>query len=173
MPIRFSQEEDSSGTRKRKVYTPEEALAKIYKYCAYQERSHQEVKNKLFGFGLHTGDVDDLMSRLVTDGFLNEERFAKAYSGGKFRIKQWGRIKIENELRASGLSNNCIQIGLKEIKPDDYIATLKKLLQKKASSLMEPDLFKKRNRLARYAIGKGYESEMAWKIILDLVPMKG
>src|SRR5689334_25253039 len=101
-----------------------DALAKIYRYCAYQERSHQEVRNKLFELGLYQSEVDELLSRLITEGFLNEERFAKAFAGGKFRMKKWGRLKIINELELKGLTRNCIKSGLREIDDGDYNAAL-------------------------------------------------
>src|SRR5579871_6478535 len=89
-----------------------DALSKIYRYCAYQERSHREVKNKLFEYGLYSNQVDEIVSRLITEGFLNEERFAKAFAGGKFRMLKWGRIKIEQELEREGLTPRCIARGL-------------------------------------------------------------
>jgi regulatory protein len=152
------------GERKKSL-TPNEAFARILKYCAYQERSHQEVKKKLFDFGLHSDEVDQLLSRLITEGFVNEERFAKAFAGGKFRIKKWGRIKIENELNSLGLSRRCINTGLKEIVDEDYEKTLQQLLEKKNKLLTEPDAFVKRDKLAKFAIGRGYEPDMVWKII--------
>src|SRR6476660_8604128 len=81
-----------------------DALNKIFRYCAYQERSHLEVKNKLFEYGLSFTKVDEILSRLITEGFLNEERYAKAFAGGKFRIMKWGRLKIQRELESSGVS---------------------------------------------------------------------
>ncbi len=84
--------------------TISQALSKIYRYCAYQERSHQEVKNKLFEYGLRTGEVDETMAYLITEGFLNEERYAKAFAGGKFRMMKWGRLKIRHELEFAGVS---------------------------------------------------------------------
>jgi len=159
-------DEDSPHYKKR--YSPTEALAKIQRYCAYQERSHKEVKNKLFEYGLYASEVDELLSRLITDGFLNEERFAKAYAGGKFRIKKWGRVKIKNELEFLGLTKNCIQRGLNEIDSADYKKTLRLLLKKKSTQLTEENAFKKRDKLARYAIGKGYEPEMVWEVVKDL-----
>jgi len=143
------------------------ALAKIYRYCAYQERSHREVKEKLFSYGLHSDEVDQILSKLITEGFVNEERFAKAFAGGKFRIKKWGRLKIENELNALGLSPRCINNGLKEILDEDYVQTLQQLLKKKNNTLEEPDQFKKRNKLAQYAIGRGYEPDLVWKLIKE------
>lgn len=154
----------------KKRFTPTEALAKIQRYCAYQERSHKEVRNKLFEYGLFASQVDELLSRLITDGFLNEERFAKAFAGGKFRMKKWGRLKIKNELEFLGLTKNCIQRGLNEIEQADYRTTLKTLLKKKSAAVQETNLFKKRDKIARYAIGKGYEPEMVWEYVRDLVP---
>jgi regulatory protein len=162
-------ENDADAPRKKRL-TPTEALARAYRYCAYQERSHQEVKNKLYSFGLYTDEVDELVARLITEGFLNEERFAKAYAGGKFRIKKWGRVKIENELNSLGLSKNCISRGMKEIANDDYENTLRHLLEKKEQSTDEANVFRKRDKLAKYAISRGYEPELVWKTVKALLP---
>jgi regulatory protein len=113
--------------------------------------------------------VDEILSQLITDGFLNEERFAKAYAGGKFRMKKWGKLKIKNELEFLGLTKNCIQRGLKEIEASDYSKTLKALIKKKSAEIKEENLFKKRDKVARFAIGKGYEAEMVWEYIRDLM----
>lgn len=156
-------------TRIKKRFSPTEALAKIQRYCAYQERSHKEVKTKLYDYGLYTSQVDEILSQLITDGFLNEERFAKAYAGGKFRIKKWGRLKIKNELEFLGLTKNCIQRGLKEIEAADYSKTLKGLIMKKAAEIKEENIFKKRHKVARFVIGKGYEPEVVWEYLRDLM----
>lgn len=160
---------EDQETNIKKKYSPTEALAKILRYCAYQERSHKEVKTKLYGYGLYGSQVDEIISQLITDGFLNEERFAKAFAGGKFRIKKWGRMKIKNELEFLGLTKNCIQSGLKEIEPSDYTKTLKNLIKKKSALIKEENLFKKRDKVARFVIAKGYEPEMAWEYVRDLI----
>lgn len=147
-----------------------EAMQKIQEYCAYQERTHQEVRNKLFSFGLYASEVDDLITNLITEGFLNEERFAKAFVGGKFRIKHWGRIKIINALEAKGLTKNCIQSGLREIDEQDYQESLRNLLLKKSSVLEMENVFAKRNKLASYAIQKGFEAELVWKSLKSILP---
>lgn len=157
------------ASRIKKRFSPTEALAKIQRYCAYQERSHKEVKTKLFDYGLYSSQVDELISQLITDGFLNEERFAKAYAGGKFRIKKWGKLKIKNELEFLGLTKNCIQRGLKEIESVDYSKTLKALIKKKAAEIKEENPFKKRDKVARFVIGKGYEPDMVWEYVRDLM----
>ena len=150
--------------------SPAQALTKIYRYCAYQERSHQEVKNKLYDYGLYSSEVDELISRLITEGFLNEERFAKAFAGGKFRMKKWGRLKIEYELKSLGLTRNCIGLGMKEIDAADYARTLKNLLKKKALQTTEENSFKKRDKVARFAIAKGYEPEQVWELVKEILP---
>jgi regulatory protein len=168
------QRQDSSAEfsepRAKKRLSPTEAFAKIQRYCAYQERSHKEVKSKLYDYGLYATQVDEILSQLITDGFLNEERFAKAYAGGKFRIKKWGKLKIKNELEFLGLTKNCIQRGLKEIEAVDYSKTLKALIKKKSAEIKEENLFKKRDKVARFVIGKGYEPEMVWEYVKDLMP---
>jgi regulatory protein len=145
-----------------------EALSKIYRYCAYQERSHREVKNKLFEYGLRSGEVDEILAQLITEGFLNEERYAKAFAGGKFRMMKWGRLKIQRELEIEGLTPKCITRGLAEIDSKDYSKILVSLLKKKSAVVSEPDAFKKKNKIARFAIGKGYEPELVWESIKDL-----
>lgn len=150
---------------KRKKISPAEALKKIQHYCAYQERSHREVRNKLFEYGLFENEVDEITSRLIADGFLNEERFAKAFAGGKFRIKKWGKIKIERELEMLGVSKRNIATGLKEIDEDDYRKTLLSLLEKKSMHDIGKDVFEQKNKLGRYAISKGYEPELVWETL--------
>jgi regulatory protein len=153
-----------------KRHTPAEALPKIQKYCAYQERHHQEVRDKLYDYGLHQNDVEQIITELITSGFLNEERYAKAFVGGKFRMKHWGKNKIVNELKFRGISKRCIQTGLKEIDDADYRKELQKQLRKKSESTTETNIFKKRDKVARFAIGKGYEPELVWNYVMDLLP---
>lgn len=151
-----------------KKLSPAEAKQKIYAYCAYQERSHQEVKSRLFEYGLYGSEVDELLSHLITEGFLNEERFAKAFAGGKFRIKSWGRVKIIHELEAKGLTQNCIRSGMKEIDEEEYLEALQALLHKKSEQI-DGNAFIKRDKLAKYAIQKGFESELVWKYVREMI----
>ena len=155
-----------------KAITPQQARQKIERYCAYQERSHQEVRNKLYGYGLFRGDVDEILTHLITDGFLNEERFARAYAGGKFRMKQWGKIKITNALEAKGVSANCIRLGLKEIDEEEYLTSLREIVRQKISLLNEKNEFVLRDKIARYLLQKGYEPELVWGQIFEVLPKK-
>ena len=152
-----------------KRHTPAEAIPKIHKYCAYQERCHQEVRDKLYSLGLYQTDVENIIVELITSGFLNEERYAKTFAGGKFRMKHWGKNKIVNELSFRGISKRCIQTGLKEIDDGDYRKELQRQLKKKLQTTSEENPYKKRDKVARYAIGKGYEPEMVWSYLMDLL----
>lgn len=156
--------------RKGKPLTFEQAKQKALRYCAYQERSHQEVKNKLYELGLYSSQVDELLVYLITEGFLNEERYAKLFAGGKFRIKQWGRIKIVHALESKGLSQACIRIGLKEIDADDYEQTLEKLLTDKLSEVADENSFVARDKVSKYAIQKGFEPDLVWQKLKKLLP---
>ncbi len=152
--------------------SPEEAKKKILRFCAYQERCHQEVKQKLYELGLYASEADELMVYLITEGFLNEERFARVFAGGKFRMKQWGRMKITRELEARNLSPRCIRLGLQEIDEDDYRKTLNGLIERKYSQVSADNDFVRRDKLARYAIQKGYEPDLVWQTIRELFPSR-
>lgn len=149
----------------KKIHTPQQALLKLRDWCAYQERCQQEVRDKLYALGLHYNDVENLLSQLISENFVNEERFAKAFAGGKFRMKKWGRIKIKNELKARRLSEYCIRKGLAEINSNDYFETLRRLIRKKEQEVKEKNPLRKKQKLLRYTLGKGYEQELIFEIL--------
>ena len=148
-----------------KYHTPEQALIKIRDWCAYQERCQQETRDKLYDYGLKTDDVENIIAQLVNENFVNEERFAIAFAGGKFRIKKWGKVKIKQELKAKRVSDYCIKKGLAVIDNTDYINTLKKVLALKAKSITEKNFLKKKQKLVRYALSKGYEQDLIFDIL--------
>ena len=150
--------------------TPQEARQKILRYCAYQERSHYQVRHKLYALGLSTSDVNEMLTFLIEEGFLSEERFARAFAGGKFRMKRWGRLKIVRELERHKLTGNCIRIGLKEITDEAYQQTLGELIAQKIKQIDESNVYSKRNRIAKYAIQKGFEPELVWIEVKELLP---
>ena len=144
----------------KKVLDKKTALAKLEHYCAYQERSQQEVRDKLYGYGLHSAEVEDVLCDLIGADFLNEERFAIAYVLGKFRIKHWGKLKIKQGLKLKRVGDNLIKKALLQINYDDYEKTLKELLEKKNALLKEKERYKRRQKLVIYGISKGYEREI-------------
>lgn len=148
-----------------KVFSRQQAKVKAESYCAYQERSQLEVRNKLYEWGLHQRDAEEIISELIGQNFLNEERFAIAYTLGKFRIKSWGRIKIKQGLKLKGLPDKLIIKSLKVIDGDDYEAKLKYLFEKKSATLKETDPYKFRYLMTRYLTSKGYETD----VIVDVI----
>ncbi|RFZ94144.1 RecX family transcriptional regulator [Mucilaginibacter conchicola] len=136
------------------------AKTKAEHYCAYQERSQQEVRDKLYDWGLWPDAVEQIISYLIEENFLNEERFAKAYVQGKFNQKQWGRVKIKLGLKAKRVSPNLIKKALLVIDADDYFAALTRLIEKKAPTIAEKDSFKRRYKLQQYAMSRGYEADL-------------
>lgn len=152
---------------KPKVFTRSECKAKAESFCAYQERSQHEVRNKLYDWGLHERDVEEIISELIQENFLNEERFAKAYTLGKFRIKGWGKIKIRQGLKLKRVPDKIIIKALKAIDPDDYMSKLKSLIEKKRATIKENDPFKLRFLLSRFAAQKGYEQDLIGDVLKD------
>lgn len=141
------------------------ALLKAQKHCAYQERSQQEIRNKLYEWGLHAAEVEEAIVELIGANFINEERFAIQLASGKFRIKHWGKIKITQALKAHNVSQYCIKKALQQIPDEDYLESLKKILQKKQASINGKLTPLKARKLAYFAQSKGYESELIWKVL--------
>ena len=148
--------------KKKKTYTPAQAFLKAQLFCSYQERYQQEMRDKLYEWGLFPDAVENLIAQLITENFLNEERFAKAYAGGKFRIKKWGRIKIKLELKKRHISDYCIRKGLQEIDPDAYLLTLKQLIEKKLKETKDKHPLLRKSKVARYIASRGFEQDLIW-----------
>lgn len=159
---------DFEDKKPKKKLTPNQATIKAQLSCAYQERCQQEMRDKLYEWGLHSNDVENIIANLISDNFLNEERFAKAYAGGKFRIKKWGRIKIKIELKKRKISDYCIKKGMQEIDDADYIKTLKDIITKKLKENPKGKQQVRNYKAAQYAISRGYEGDLVWEEIKQL-----
>ncbi len=145
----------------------------IYRYCNYQERSHQEVRDKLYELGAYTADVNQWLARLIEDGLLNEERFARSFVRGRFRLKHWGRIKIIQHLKRHGISEYLLKKALQEIDPSEYFGTATRLATRKWESLKaERNDFERRNKVYRYMQQKGFESQIIHEILKELASME-
>ncbi len=146
-------------------------LQKAAAYCAYQERTQDEVRQRLKKWGVWEEDeANELIAELVSMNYLSEERFAKTYAGSKFRQKKWGKRRIKQELSRRGLTDYNIDQGMNEIGDQAYEETLMDLLKKKAAALerTESDARKRKQKLVRYALSKGYESELVWKVLGEI-----
>ena len=151
-----------------KQLTPEQALQKLRQYCGYQERCHSEIRDKLYDLKVAKALHDEIISTLIQEDYLNEERFAMAFAGGKYRIKQWGKVKIRHELKQRQISEYCIRKALGQIEPDDYKNTIQKLAKQKFQSLKSESPFPRRMKTLDYIAGKGFEPELARMIVEEL-----
>ena len=152
---------------KKVILDYKSALLKAQKHCAYQERSQQEIRNKLFEWGLHSAEVEDVIVELISANFINEERFAVQLANGKFRIKHWGKIKITQALKWHKISPYCIKKALQQIPEDDYLISLKIIIENKNTAAKGKLTPLKARKLAHFAQSKGYESDIIWKMLKD------
>jgi regulatory protein len=151
----------------RKQLTKEQALQKLRHYCAYQERCHAEAREKLYSFGLRKQMVEESLAQLIEEDYLNEERFAIQFAGGKFRMKQWGRVKIIHALKQMQVSAYCINKALKELDGEAYEKTLQKLAKQKWDTVtgVVVNGFVKMAKTTDYLLQKGYESELVRRVV--------
>ncbi len=148
--------------KQSKVYTVEEAKKKLEHYCAYQERSHKEVKEKLKTMRMIPQAIDAIVVHLIENNYLNEERFATAFARGKFRIKKWGKNKIIRELKLRDISRYSIDIALKGISDVDYLNTLDALIKKRIDQVTETNNYKKKKKIVDYLLYRGWESHLVY-----------
>lgn len=153
-----------------KKLTKEQVFQKLKHYCGYQERCHSEVKEKAYSFKLRKAEVEELLSTLIEEGYLNEERFSILFAGGRFRIKQWGRNKIKYELKQKKISDYCIRKALNNIDEKEYLSTVEKLAKKKWASVNDPgtNLFIKMAKTREFLLQRGYESEIVNRTLAGL-----
>lgn len=150
-----------------KYVSRDEALVRLQRYCAYQERSHHEVRTKLLELKIYGDDLENIIAGLISDNFLNEERFARAYARGKFRMKQWGKRRIVQGLKQHSVSDYSIRKAMEEISASNYRVTLQEVIRKKKNLLALEAGFELQNKLAQYAISRGFESELVWETLKD------
>ncbi|MCH3881643.1 MULTISPECIES: regulatory protein RecX [Tenacibaculum] len=155
-----------------KIFTVKEITKKLERYCVYQDRCHKEVETKLREYRVIPEARELILLSLMKDNFLNEERFAKSFARGKFRIKKWGKQRIVRELKFKDISAYNIKTALKEIDEQDYLATFDDLAEKKLKQITETDIYKKRKKLADYLLYRGWESNLVYTKINELIAKK-
>ena len=152
-----------------KTYTLEEALSKLQNYCSYQERCHQEVRRKLVSMRMIPEAIDQIIVALLDHNFLNEERFAKAYVRGKFRIKKWGRRRLILELKKKEIGTFNINQAISQINELDYLEVFNDLAESRLSFIKESNKLKKKKKLADYLLYRGWESHLVYQKVNELV----
>ncbi|NND31637.1 MAG: RecX family transcriptional regulator [Saprospiraceae bacterium] len=155
--------------QQHKTYSVTEAKRRLERYCAYQERCHKEVRQKLRDMHMIPAAVDQIIAHLLEHDFLNETRFAQAFARGKFRTKKWGKQRLVRELKMRDISQYNIKLALKEISETDYIATFHKLAEKRWLQLnSEENLQRKKKKFLDYMNYRGWESALIWDKLREL-----
>jgi regulatory protein len=147
----------------------EEALSRMMKYCAYQERSHAQVRNKLLKLKVYGDALESIISELITEGFLNEERYARTYVRGKFRNNKWGRNKILMGLKHNKISSYCIKKGMEEIEEEEYRLVLQSVLLKKLTHSSKDDKYVNFKKVTQYALQRGFEYDLVKEVLNELI----
>lgn len=158
-----------SLVKAQKTYTVEEAKRALERYCAYQERCHKEVRQKLRDYKMIPEAQEVIIVHLIEHNFLNEERFAKSFVRGKFRIKHWGKQRMERELKFRNISSYNIKTAMAQINPEDYIMSFEQLALKKFNTLKETHPQKKKKKLADYLLYRGWESHLVFEKVNELI----
>lgn len=154
----------------KKSFTPVDfktAMQKAEAYCAYQERSQYEVRGKLIQLGIRGDELEEIILHLITENFLNEERFAKAYALGKLRMKSWGKNKIAQGLKFKQVSAPLIKKALQNLDEEEYLEKLKILLEKKAENIKEKIAYQRNYKLMQYALSRGFEQDLIFFLLKD------
>ena len=151
------------------LMTKEIALNKLKKYCAYQDRSHYEVRSKLLSLEVYGQDLEEIMLLLIEENYLNEERFAKSFIRGKFRMKRWGRQKIKQALFQHQISEYCMKQGMKEIDEEEYIQVLESILKERFDkALGKHNALIAKDAAIKYASNRGFEPNLIFRVIKEL-----
>ena len=153
----------------KKYVPPFEALEKLKRYCSVQERSYKAVREKLYNCGLVPDQVENILAELISDGYLSEQRFADAYASGRSKIKGWGKRKIVQGMKQLDISEACISIAMLQVDEDEYRVRLDSLVEKRAKLEKGRPIFEARGRVARFLINKGYEPDLVWDRVKQLI----
>lgn len=153
---------------KYKTFTVDEAISKMEHFCAYQERCHQEVRQKLVEMRMIPEAMDMIVGHLLQNNFLNEERFSKTFVRGKFRIKKWGKRRLIQELKKREISKFNINLAIREIEDGEYLEVFNTLIEKRWESVMESNVYKKKKKVADYMLYRGWESSLVYEKLSDL-----
>jgi regulatory protein len=168
----IAQGESSIFEKMAKLSSNEERdiLQRMMKFCAYQERSVAEVKEKLKKLEAPAAMQSKIMSFLVEESFVKEERFVQAFTNGRFKSKKWGKMKIRNELKMRHVADENVEMALEQIDETEYHNTLQTLAIQKNKSVKAETLFERRNKIARFLCAKGYEPDLVWDTLKELFP---
>ena len=154
------------------VFTIDEIKRKLEQYCVYQDRCHKEVEQKIREYRLIPEAREKILLSLLQDNFLNEERFAKSFARGKFRIKNWGKQRIIRELKFRNISAYIIKTALQEIDEQEYLKTVYRITEKRNEVISEKNRHKRKKKLIDFLLRKGYETDLIFKTVDEVLNLK-
>ena len=152
----------------KKNYDVINAIERLKKYCVLQDKCKWDASQKMQTWKLNKKTQQNILELLIKEKYIDEERYAKSFCRGKFKIKKWGKLKIISALKRKYISVENINIGIKEINKNEYLETLEDLYQKKKKSTRIINTHIKNKRIAEFLINKGYESNLVWNKIKKL-----
>ena len=150
-------------------FTVNQIKRKLEQYCIYQDRCHKEVEQKMKEYKLIPEARELILLDLMKDNFLNEERFAKSFARGKFRIKNWGKQRIVRELKFKDISTYNIKSALKEIDDEEYHTTIYRITENRNAVISESNIHKRKQKLIGFLMRKGFESELIYKVVNEII----
>jgi regulatory protein len=160
---------ESMFEKKKKSFTVDEIKRKLENYCVYQDRCHKEVEQKMWEFHLIPEARELILLSLMKDDFLNEERFAKSYARGKFRIKSWGKQRIVRELKFRDISAYNVKTALKEIEETEYLKTIYRITENRNAVITESNIYKRKKKLIDFLMRKGFENDLIFKVVAEVI----
>lgn len=153
---------------KKQVFSFQQIIGKFEYYCSYQERCYKEVESKFFEYNLSSDEKEKILTHLIDNNYINEERFAKSFARGKHFYKHWGRERITNELKVRNISVRIIQIALNEISDDIYLENFNSLAEKNWNAITEKNIQKKKKKFVDFLLRKGYETNLIYEKLQEL-----
>jgi regulatory protein len=144
-------------------------IGRARRYCAFQERSTKELSDKLKAWKVIPAMTERVIKQMVKEGYLDEERFARAFASGRFRLKHWGKTKIQYELRGRKVPDEIIQLAMDEIDEEEYKEILLEVIKKKNKEINVEDQYARKKKLTSFALQKGYEYEVIREAIEKLL----
>lgn len=149
----------------KKQLSAREALIRLQDLCARSEQCSPDLRKKLSGWTITSADADRIMESLVKHRFVDDARFARAYTADKLRFSGWGRYKIMRGLMTKRLGREIIETALATIDMEEYTSVARRVLIVKARAIKEGNTYEGRTKLFRFGASRGFETELIARLI--------
>ena len=147
----------------------QEIFSKLARLCSRSEECSPDLRKKITEMGGDQDMADRILQRLQEEKYQDDERYVRAYVRDKFRLNQWGRVKMRYYLKMKGLKDPIIEKGFGEIDEDQYVSLLKKTMKDKAKTIKKKEKYEKMAQVIRFAQGRGFEPELIHRYLQETV----